>query len=142
MFHSCTFHTWSVTARPFQISFAFVYFICLITSHATMCHAHSHTTLEHKQPKYHISHLVMWLMRSFGSELHAISRGGNRAGRIGFGFRWFGSGRVSLIKKICQVTGHVQVDSVRLGSGFRSNTIGFFGSRVISDWAGSGFGFL
>jgi hypothetical protein len=70
------------------------------------------------------------------------------------------SGRISLTKKNCQVTSRVRVDSVtdrvwvdsvmdrvqvdlvRVESGFRSNTIGFFGSRVISDRVGSGFGFL
>jgi hypothetical protein len=67
-------------------------------------------------------------------------------GRVGLGSgSGSGSGgldRVSLIKKICQVMGRVRVDSMQVGSGFRSNTIGFLGSRVISGRAGLGFAFL
>jgi hypothetical protein len=44
----------------------------------------------------------------------------------GRGGNWAGRGRISLIKKIYQVMGWVQVDSVRVELGFRSNTIGFF----------------
>jgi hypothetical protein len=79
---------------------------------------------------------VGFVFRQVGSskfDQKYLSGHGSGSGRFGHGS---GLGRFN------HESGSGRFGPGRVGSGFRSNTIGFFGSRVISDRVGSGFGFL